>query len=89
MAPAADRRRDFDARSHREIVRVSRVPGRRAMAVFALHTGELRSCGFADEPSRQPETDGVARQTRTVRLAALSHEQPLVKAPAWEVFITW
>ena len=49
----------------------------RAMATFALDTGELGSSRFAGEASRQSETDSVAGQARGIRLAALGREKPI------------
>ena len=75
MTSTADRRGEFNARSGHRVLRIGGMNRSRAVAVLALHAGELRGFGFADESRRQTVTDGMAWQTRGIGLTALRHEQ--------------
>ena len=66
MAAAANLPSQFRARPHRDVVRIGRMKRRRAVAVLALHPGEIGCRTFRDEPCGQSVPNRVARKTARV-----------------------
>ena len=63
VTTTAHLRSQFGARAGSPIQLIRRVVGRRAVAIFALYSGQMRRRGFTDKPGRQPVTHRVTRET--------------------------
>jgi hypothetical protein len=95
VAAAANRGGNVNLRDRRGIIFAGCVIGRRTVAIFALHTGQVGGVGKNSvlvgetEPGRQPVTHRVAGQTQAVVWPPAALNAGLLKALAWGVFATY